>query len=250
MAHVYLWVIHHDDEYHSQTTYALFNMIEGTLNGSRSDLRSFILESEGYQKAKEESAILKSQTMGSKIKGDKNGMFNKKWIYNPISKEQKIIDKNDSLPNGWKYGRIDQLNTTNRQKTNRNLLNVSGMIKAYNPINFETHYYKSVKDVPNGFIRGNPPLEKKYSIEETQNIKKKISENTLRGMWKDRDYNAVVELHRKMYKVYLEEGFKAVCIQFNYDKSQENLVQKFRRYLPEYKGFQRNKFKKFSENLP
>ena len=239
MAHVYLWVIHHDDEYHSQTTYALFNMIRGTLNGSRSDLRSFILESEEYQKAKEEFSVLNSQTIGSKIKGDKNGMFNKKWIYNPISKEQKIIDKNNSLPNGWKYGHIDQLNTTNRQKSNRNLLNVSGMIKAYNPINFETHYYKYVEDVPNEFIRGNPPLEKKYSIEETQNIKKKISENTKKGMWKDRDYNAVVELYRRMYKVYLEEGFEAVCIQFKYNKSQQNLVQRFRRYLPEYKGYQR-----------
>ena len=250
MAHVYLWIIHHDDEYHSQTTYALSNMIRGTLNGSRSDLRSFILESEEYQKAKEESAILNSQTIRSKIKGDKNGMFNKKWIYNPISKEQKIIDKNDSLPNGWKYGRTVQLDNDTRQKTNKNLLNVSGMIKAYNPISFETHYYKSIEDVPNGFIRGNPPLEKKYSIEETQNIKKKISENTIKAIWKDRDYNAVVELYRKMYKVYLEEGFEEVCIQFNYDKSQQNLVQRFRRYLPEYKGYQRNKSnKKFSEKL-
>ena len=244
MAHVYLWIIHHDDEYHSQTTYALSNMIRGTLNGSRSDLRSFILESEEYQKAKEECAMLNSQTIRSKIKGDKNGMFNKKWIYNPISKEQKIIDKNDSLPNGWKYGRTVQLDNDTRQKTNKNLLNVSVMIKAYIPINFETHYYKSVGNVPNGFIRGNPPLEKKYSIEETQNIKKKISENTIKAIWKDRDYNAVVELYRKMYKVYLEEGFEEVCIQFKYNKSQQNLVQRFRRYLPEYKGYQRNKSNK------
>ena len=42
-----------------------------------------------------------------------------------------------------------------------------------------------------------------------------------------------------MYEVYLEEGFEAVCIQFNYDKSQQNLVQRFRRYLPEFKPYQR-----------
>ena len=53
-----------------------------------------------------------------------------------------------------------------------------------------------------------------------------------------------------MYKVYLEEGFEEVCIQFKYNKSQQNLVQRFRRYLPEYKGYQRNKSnKKFSEKL-
>lgn len=231
MAHVYLWVIHHDDEYHSQTTYALSNMIRGTLNGSRSDLRSFILESEEYQKAKEECAILNSQTIRSKIKGEKNGMFNKRWIYNPVTKEDMIIDKNDQIPEGWKYGHIDRIDKETRQRLNKNLMDATGMVRAYNPITKEAHYFNFETDIPNGFIRGCPQFN-----EET---KKRISENTIKGMWKDRDYNAVVELHRKMYKVYLEEGFEAVCIQFNYDKSQQNLVQRFRRYLPEFKPYQR-----------
>lgn len=33
MAHVYLWAIHHDDEFHFQTTYALNMMAKGTLAG-------------------------------------------------------------------------------------------------------------------------------------------------------------------------------------------------------------------------
>ena len=104
MAHVYLWIIHHDDEYHSQTTYALSNMIKGTLNGSRSDLRSFILESEEYQKAKEECAILKSQTMGSKIRGENNGSYGKHWYYNPTTLESHLYLDSD-IPEGWIKGR-------------------------------------------------------------------------------------------------------------------------------------------------
>ena len=104
MAHVYLWIIHHDDEYHSQTTYALSNMIKGTLNGSRSDLRSFILESEEYQKAKEECAILNSHTIGSKIKGMNNGSYGKHWYYNPTTLESHLFSESD-IPDGWIKGR-------------------------------------------------------------------------------------------------------------------------------------------------
>ena len=163
--------------------------------------------------------------------GEKNGMFNKRWIYNPVTKEDMIIDKNDQIPEGWNYGHIDRIDEETRQRLNKNLMDVTGMVRAYNPITKEAHYFNSETDIPNGFIRGCPQFN-----EET---KKRISENTIKGMWKDRDYNAVVELHRKMYEVYLEEGFEAVCIQFNYDKSQQNLVQMFRRYLPEFKPYQR-----------
>ena len=182
--------------------------------------------------------------------GKKNGMFNKKWIYNPITQEEMVIDKSETIPDGWKSGHIDRIDKETRQRINKeNLIDATGMVRAYNPINNETHLYKSDDDIPNGFVRGNPKLNKRYSIEISNEIRKKISENTIKGMWKDRDYNAVVELHRKIYKVYLEEGFKAVCIQFNYDKSQQNLIQRFRRYLPEYKGYQRNKSLKFFRRI-
>lgn len=72
MAHVYLWVIHHDDEFHYQTMCALNNMIKGTISGNRTELRDFILASEEYQKAKEEFAKYNSETIGSKISGEKN----------------------------------------------------------------------------------------------------------------------------------------------------------------------------------
>lgn len=81
MAHVYLWIIHHEDEFHYQTMCALNMMVKGSFDGSRKELRDFILISEEYQKAREEFAKLQSD----KLKTFKNPMFQKKWYYDPIS---------------------------------------------------------------------------------------------------------------------------------------------------------------------
>lgn len=48
MAHVYLWAIHHDDEFHDAMTAALVDMHHGTKHGSRKHIRDFILMSEDY----------------------------------------------------------------------------------------------------------------------------------------------------------------------------------------------------------
>lgn len=68
MAHVYLWIIHHDDEYHDQMTSALMNMHKGTKNGNRKELRDFILMSDDYQQAIEEFGKI-----ASKIASEANG---------------------------------------------------------------------------------------------------------------------------------------------------------------------------------
>ena len=46
MAHVYLWTIYRNTDFHKQVVYALNNMIKGTKSGLRSKLRDFILASE------------------------------------------------------------------------------------------------------------------------------------------------------------------------------------------------------------
>ena len=68
IAHVYLWIIHHDDEYHNQMTSALMNMHKGSLTGNRKNLRDFILMSEDYQQAREEFGKI-----ASKIASEANG---------------------------------------------------------------------------------------------------------------------------------------------------------------------------------
>ena len=64
---------------------ALNMMVKGTLTGNRKELRDFILLSEEYQKAREEYAQFTSETIGSKISGEKNGAFGKHWYYDPVT---------------------------------------------------------------------------------------------------------------------------------------------------------------------
>ena len=44
---------------------------------------------------------------GYLLKGQNNGAYNKKWIFNPITQEQKYVSKdivNQYIENGWKFG--------------------------------------------------------------------------------------------------------------------------------------------------
>lgn len=105
MAHVYLWVIHHRDEFHYQTMHALNMMVKGTLNGPRKELRDFILQSEEYQKAREEFAQYTSETIRQKVSGKKNGAYGKHWYHDPNTLETKML-KSSEIPYGWIKGRI------------------------------------------------------------------------------------------------------------------------------------------------
>lgn len=105
MAHVYLWIIHHEDEFHYSTMCALNMMVKGTLDGSRKELRDFILLSEEYQKAREEYAQFTSETIGKKISGEKNGSYGKHWYYDPITLETGKYN-DEQKPFGWIKGRV------------------------------------------------------------------------------------------------------------------------------------------------
>ena len=104
MAHVYLWIIHHEDEFHCQTMCALNMMVKGTLDGSRKELRDFILTSEEYQKAREEYAQFISETIGKKISGEKNGAYGKHWYKDPNSRDCAMFFDGQQ-PDGWITGR-------------------------------------------------------------------------------------------------------------------------------------------------
>ena len=104
MAHVYLYVIYRNTEYHDQMTCALMNMHKGTLTGSRQELRDYILASEEYQLAREDFGKYLSKTIPDKICGDKNGMHGKHWYYNPETNESKPFFEGEQ-PNGWVLGK-------------------------------------------------------------------------------------------------------------------------------------------------
>ena len=104
MAHVYLWIIHHDDEFHAQMTCALMNMHKGTKNGFRKELREFILMSEEYQQAREEFGKISSKMFSEANKGEKNPHFGQHWYKDPNSSNCKMFFDGDE-PEGWIRGK-------------------------------------------------------------------------------------------------------------------------------------------------
>lgn len=104
MAHVYLWIIHHDDEFHDQMLCALMNMHKGTVNGNRKELRDFILMSEDYQQAREEFGKLASKILSEANKGEKNPHYGKHWYKDPNSKAYGLFNENEQ-PIGWIRGK-------------------------------------------------------------------------------------------------------------------------------------------------
>ena len=104
MAHVYLWIIHHDDEFHDQMLCALMNMHKGTKNGNRKELRDFILMSEDYQQAREEFGKIASKIASEANKGEKNPHFGQHWYKDPNSNNYSLY-KDGEQPNGWIRGK-------------------------------------------------------------------------------------------------------------------------------------------------
>ena len=110
MTHVYLWCIYRNTKFHNQVVCALNNMIKGTLDGFRQELRNFILASEEYQKAKEDFAILLSKKSSEINKGENNPMYGKHWYKDPNSNQCGIFYTNEQ-PDGWIIGRYQKANT-------------------------------------------------------------------------------------------------------------------------------------------
>lgn len=54
-------------------------------------------------------------------------------------------------------------------------------------------------------------------------------------MWKNRDINSVIQYYNELYSAYLSGGFQLVKTKFSYKYSLQNLVQQFKKYIPEFK---------------
>ena len=66
---------------------------------------------------------------------------------------------------------------------------------------------------------------------ERLNIKKKRKEE------KENELKEKIEYYSQLYDLYLTEGFQAIKSKYNYDKTQENLIMLFKKYVPNYVPF-------------
>ena len=119
MAHVYLWIIHHDDQFHNCMTAALMNMHKGTKNGSRKELREYVLMSKDYQQAKEEFGKFTSKMFSNANKGENNSQFGKHWYKDPNSKQCSLFNEGQQ-PIGWIRGKYLTENECNNLRNLKN----------------------------------------------------------------------------------------------------------------------------------
>lgn len=236
MAHVYLWIIHHEDEFHCQTMCALNMMVKGTLDGNRKELRDFILMSEEYQKAREEYAQFTSETIGSKISGENNGAFGKHWYYDPVTLSCAMLFEED-VPDGWINGRTylsyDGFKIGSQKIAKKN----KGKIQIYNPTTKERKLIKLTDKIPTGFIIGGLPISNEARLQMS------ISHKTTapNGGSNPENIEKQIAFFRPRYAYYLEFGFTEMAKKFNYPYTRENFSKMCRRYLPEYVKYAREK---------
>ena len=232
MAHVYLWIIHHDDEFHISMTYALMNMHKGTINGSRKSLREFILMSEDYQQAREEFGKLVSSMLSDMNKGEHNSQFGKHWIRNPQTKEFKMILPDEQLPNGWEYGKYQPMTDKVKAQLKKFSQSTKGKIRIYNSTTDELRCIHKDDIIPVGFEKRSRPL-------------KESAKQKLKDFYKKQNKECIlpkrIQELRPMYAYYVQYGWTKFKEHFNYQYSQQNFVGLCKRYLPEYASSQGKK---------
>ena len=232
IAHVYLWIIHHDDEYHNQMTSALMNMLKGTKNGNRKELRDFILMSDDYQQAREEFGKIASKNASEANKGEKNPVFGKHWIRNPQTKEFKMISSDEQLPIGWEYGKYQPITDKVKKQLKIFAQSSKGKIRIYNPATNELKWIHKGDPIPKGFEKRGRPLQE----QDKQKLRDFYKKNNKKNISPKR-----IEELRPMYAYYAEYGWEKFKEYFNYQYSQQNFVGLCKRYLLEYKSSQGKK---------
>ena len=231
MAHVYLYVIHRNTEYHDQMTCALINMCKGTLNGSRQELRNYILSSEEYQLAREDSAKIFSKISSKINNGKNNPMYGKHWYYNPETNESKPFIE-DQQPNGW----IKGLDPIRSKKYSKNLPhnNAQGKIQIYNSSTDTLRFIFPNEPIPEGFKRGGKPL--------STTGKQKLSEFYKQKQINEITPSRILEL-RPQYEYYQKYGWEKFKEHYSYKYTLQNFVGLCKRYLSEYTSRQEKHIK-------
>lgn len=83
-----------------KVVHAYMMMCNATTNGSHN--RSYRVNSRIYSKLRLEY----SKLMSASQVGSNNNQFGKVWIYNPVLRISKRIDKTDAIEHGWYLGRV------------------------------------------------------------------------------------------------------------------------------------------------
>ena len=231
MAHVYLYIIHRNSEYHDQMTCALMNMHKGTLNGSRQELRDYILASEEYQLAREDFAKYCSKMFHDANLGQNNYMSGKIWICNFDLEESKTWDANLPIPAGWIKGRHSKQNFIKiKQKLQKLQEEYELNCKKLNIDN-------SCKDTDIRYedlvLKNNQNKQLIKDLEKQQQMyQKQIKQQQFKYQQLDK-----LKLLYEMYKEFIVNEFDGVVKKFNYKHTRNNLIMSFKMHICTFQIF-------------
>lgn len=90
-----------------------------------------------------------------------SGVKDKRWIHNPITHEERYIDKKHEVPNDWEYGRAS--NT------------LKGKVCAFDPDTDEHRYFNNMSEIPIGWKHGNSKAKQSgYTLYYNPDLDKQI----------------------------------------------------------------------------
>lgn len=223
MAHVYLWIIHHDDEFHDQMLCALMSMHKGTKNGSRKELRDFMLMSEDYQQAREEFGQVASQIAHEANVGSKNPHYGKHWYKDPCSSACSMHEEGKQ-PAGWVRGRHANVDEKHAKHTAQKGRQQRGHCEPKNKgkhlcINASTGkriFLSDNEEVPAGFARSSElrlTSSKRKHVEACERKRAK--------------HDAWLKQTQAMASYFSLHGYEATCKKFNVNMSNESMLMRF-----------------------
>ena len=164
-----------------------------------------------YERFRERYREMVSEKM-REIMSKRNPMKGKMWITNIYEEKQKLVEKGSELEEGWIKGRIQNIKELKRR------IEEIGMTIQ----DFIEHIAKI------SITKSSRQIRYLYEIDRLYHSTNKAIKE------RKKNVEHKVRLLSSMYFDYLEHGFQFVANKYSYNKSRENLVMKFKRYVKEY----------------
>ena len=226
MAHVYLWIIHHDDQFHDQMMFALLMMSSCQSRNNDRSYIEYIKQSEEYQQVREEHAKWNSTNLPDKVCGKKNGSYRKHWYKDPNSLNDGMFCEG-CQPKDWIRGHYQHQTKKFLEALKKFAYSTKGKKQIHNPVTGERRYKLPDEPLLEGFVNYAP----KRTNEEKQQISKTLKDKTTNNSeYRKKQY----EYYYPMYMRYCEVGFEQMKFEFGYPFSQQNFVMQCKCYIPEF----------------
>lgn len=192
----------------------------------------------------EETKLKMSKSKKGTGCGSDNSIYGYHWIHNDELKMRICIPEDllywDYIASGWINSRGCHLTDEQRQKCRS--ININKHFKWINNGLIEKQIDLN-DSLPNGFEYGKIKGKKLSQFVMKQRREKQ-------QILKEQQYNIL----KPMLDIYETEGFQSVVQKFNYKNTRNNLVQQFKKYIPEYipnkhtKNTKAKQFKKIKKN--